>query len=181
MMSHSQTLCLAQKSTNYVDVLITMRDADCLCSPCYNHLHVERYQVRSVQSRASPQCKIQNQQLELHRVCFVFTLVSLSAAVQNRAEYEVLLNQLSCLTFRFLTSIAVQKTNPFWMSAYQLDQASAMSNCVVENKKSTQNKHYQHEAELCFKEGRHQSELNPPPHYWLQIVGDIKVASRLPS
>lgn len=45
----------------------------------------------------------------------------------------------------------------------QLDQASA--NWVVENKKSTQNKHYQHEAELCFKERRHQSELNPPPHY----------------
>lgn len=67
------------------------------------------------------------------------------------------------------------------MSAYQLDQASGMSKWVVENKKSTQNKHHQHEAELCFKAGRPQSEQNPTPHYRLQIVGDIKVASRLPS
>lgn len=42
----------------------------------------------------------------------------------------------------------------------------------------SQNTINKHEAELWIKEGRLQSELNPPPHYWLQIVGDIKVASQ---
>lgn len=44
-----------------------------------------------------------------------------------------------------------------------------------QNSTNTINKH---EAELWIKESQLQSDLNPPLHYPLQIVGDIKVASQ---
>lgn len=162
-----QRLCLAKKSTNCIDVLLTLADAVWLCSPWKTRLHTEEDKKGNVRSRASLQYKMLHQQLELHMVCSPFQLCFIKRSCCWNVSKQKRIWGFIEATISFLTP---SKTNPFWPPAYQSDQG---------NVKSKQHKRYQKTwGRAVIQRDRLLSGLNPPPHYWLQIVSDIKVASQ---
>lgn len=152
-----------------------MKDAVKFCSPWYNRLLTEEHEAgNAVKHLLNSKCFINRWS---YAWCAPFiSFASLSAAAfemfPNRGEYKVLLKQLSCFLLR------LQPREPSLCDSQHIGQIKQVVWLTGRQEIGSQNTINKHEAELRFKEGRLQSELNPPPHYWVQIVGDIKVASQ---